>query len=483
MHNILEKQGYKIMKKTFRAFVAVLAAIVIGFTPAAQANAAQTDVAVAASESAKTYNATEIYEKSAPACVEIRITDSKGQIYIGSGFFVGKYNVLTNAHVIDNASRIQVFGIDGKEYTLKSIYGIDSKMDLALLRVKEKNKNYLELGEVPAVGKDVYAIGNPVGIIGTFTKGMISNALRVIDENDYVQLDIPSGMGIGGGPVIDETGKVIGVMCLTVPSANCVNLAVRADVVKKFLDGLKKKDRISLKKYYEEKKDGVITPNGINLVDNSDFKYTSNVFGRGLTEKAPDTIYDESVGALTRIVVYGNFFGSLVELGSGSGCFIGENKIITATHVVDKVKKEFIAVFDKAGNLYQVENIISSEEGKDISVLEVKLKEYAEGGEDFEHSILTINTYYVPAPGEEVYALGNPQNYSFTLSKGMVRIPRLTVMGADYVCHQAPTSEGSSGGVLLNKYGEIIAVTNMLILGVENFCISTMVKNGPEEMF
>jgi len=475
------------MNRSLKSVIALLCAVLIVVMPASYVEAAEKNTSVEAEEPltpvSPEYDSTELFERSAPACVEVRVTDSFDQVYVGSGFFVGKYNVLTNAHVIANASRIQIFGIDGKEYTVRSIYGFDEVKDLALIRVKEKNKKYLKFGDVPPVGTDIYSIGNPLGIVGTYSKGMISNSLRVIDDNDYVQLDIPSGIGVGGAPVFDSTGAVIGVMCLTVPSASYLNLAIRSDIVVEFLDGLKKKDRISTEEFYDKYKNGKVTPNVIGLVEGEDYKYTKKEEVSGLTEKTAAQIYEEGVDAITNIIVLA-YDGFGYSQYAGTGCFISKDKLITAYHVVKDCLMKNIYVYDKAGNRYEVKEMATSNEEKDIAILTVKLLEYAPDGEDFTPNILPINKDYVPATGEEVFSLGNPQSYSFSLAKGIVRIPTITIDGVDYVFHQAPTSPGSSGGVLLNKYGQIIAVTNMILLGTEfpqalNMCVSTMVKNAP----
>jgi len=456
--------------KTAVAFVTAIAVLLIPVSPAQAASKTE-------------LTPTQIYENCVDACVQIKVTDSYGAVYIGSGFYVGKYNIMTNAHVIDNASKIEVLDREGNEYTLKSVYGYDEKKDLALLRVKVKNKNYLEFGDVPAVGSDAFTIGSPLGIPGTFTSGMIANSLRVVSENNYVQIDIPGGIGIGGGPLLNTEGKVVGVMCLTVPDGSCMNMAIRPEIATEFLDGLKKKDRISLEDFYADNEGGIVNSNVVGLDDVTDFRYTSNLFGEGLEEMTAEEIYEMAQSSVCEVFTTSALYGMEIITGSGSGCFVGPDTILTANHIVENKAPGVVFVVDKAGNLYKVDEIIYDSSCKDIAGLKVSVKEYAkDGGEDFVPYNLNINPYYIPAPGETVYALGNPAGYEYTLSAGIVRVPTVTVLGMDCIFHQAATSNGSSGGALLNKYGQLIAITNMILTGIDNASTSVQVKYAPESI-
>ena len=469
------------MKKKLFGSVALCLALIMcislagGAVPSSAASKA--DKKVVAVETPAALTATEIFEKCSPAVVEIKVTDSCGAVYVGSGFFVGKYNVLTNAHVIANASKLQVFSIDGTEYTLKSIYGINDEYDLALLRVKEKNKNYLKIAEANGrTGETVYTIGSPVGVTGSFMRGMVSNEKRVVDNQNYVQLDIPSGKGIGGGPALNEQGEVMGVMCLTVPSGNCMNLAIRIETINKFLSNLKKKDRITLEDYYEKNKDGLVEANGINIVEKKSYKNTSAVFDGVLEELDPETLYDEAVKGIAQVQCY-SWFGSIpVASAGGTGFFVKYDTVITNYHIVAKYNPNSTLVYDYSGASYEVTDIILGDAKNDVAILKVSLYQAAEGREDFKPTMLHLNPEYIPAPGEEVYAIGNPQSYSFSMSKGMVSIPTAQLEGTDYLVHFAATSPGSSGGVLLNRYGEVIAITNMIVLVCENMSCSVQIK-------
>jgi serine protease Do len=134
----------------------------------------------------------------------------------GSGFFISADGyVVTNNHVVDHAKSVQVTTDDGAIYTAKVI-GIDAKTDLALIKVDGKNDfPFVKFAQhTPRVGDWVVAVGNPFGLGGTVTAGIVSARGRDIGAgpyDDYVQIDAPINKGNSGGPAFDVGGDVIGV--------------------------------------------------------------------------------------------------------------------------------------------------------------------------------------------------------------------------------------------------------------------------------
>jgi serine protease Do len=134
----------------------------------------------------------------------------------GSGFFISADGyAVTNNHVVDHAKSVQVTTDDGTIYTAKVI-GIDAKTDLALIKVDGKNDfPFVKFAQhTPRVGDWVVAVGNPFGLGGTVTAGIVSARGRDIGAgpyDDYVQIDAPINKGNSGGPAFDVSGDVIGV--------------------------------------------------------------------------------------------------------------------------------------------------------------------------------------------------------------------------------------------------------------------------------
>jgi len=134
----------------------------------------------------------------------------------GSGFFISPDGyAVTNNHVVDHAKSVQVTTDDGSIYTAKVI-GNDPKTDLALIKVDGKNDlPYVQFAkQEPRVGDWVIAVGNPFGLGGTVTAGIVSAQGRNIGSgpyDDYIQIDAPINKGNSGGPAFDVNGNVIGV--------------------------------------------------------------------------------------------------------------------------------------------------------------------------------------------------------------------------------------------------------------------------------
>jgi serine protease Do len=149
----------------------------------------------------------------------------------GSGFFISADGyAVTNNHVVEKASEVQVKTDDGKTYTAK-VVGTDPRTDLALIKVEGRNDfPYAKLSEKqPRIGDWVLAVGNPFGLGGTVTAGIVSARSRDIGAgpyDDFIQIDAPVNKGNSGGPTFDVDGNVIGVnTAIFSPSGGSVGIA------------------------------------------------------------------------------------------------------------------------------------------------------------------------------------------------------------------------------------------------------------------
>ncbi len=135
---------------------------------------------------------------------------------LGSGFIIRPDGVvLTNAHVVDNASEVTAKLIDGREFKAK-VLGLDKLGDIAVLKINASNLPTVRLGDSASVkvGEWVIAIGSPYGFENSATKGIVSANLRSLGEESYVpfiQTDAAVNPGNSGGPLFDARGEVIGI--------------------------------------------------------------------------------------------------------------------------------------------------------------------------------------------------------------------------------------------------------------------------------
>ncbi|MBO0716969.1 MAG: Do family serine endopeptidase [Rhizobiales bacterium] len=171
----------------------------------------------------------------------------------GSGFFITADGyAVTNNHVVDHATSVQVTTDDGKVFAAK-VVGTDPKTDLALIKVDgSKDFPFVKFAEhAPQVGDWVVAVGNPFGLGGTVTAGIVSARGRDIGAgpyDDYVQIDAPINKGNSGGPAFDVNGNVIGVnTAIFSPSGGSVGIGfdIPADTAKLVVAQLKDKGHVT----------------------------------------------------------------------------------------------------------------------------------------------------------------------------------------------------------------------------------------------
>jgi len=170
----------------------------------------------------------------------------------GSGFFISADGyAVTNNHVVENAESVKVTTDDGKSYDAKVI-GTDPRTDLALIKVDGSNFPYVKLADTtPRVGDWVIAVGNPFGLGGTVTAGIVSARGRDIGAgpyDDFIQIDAPVNKGNSGGPTFDVNGNVIGVnTAIYSPSGGSVGIAfaIPAETVKSVVTQLRDKGSVT----------------------------------------------------------------------------------------------------------------------------------------------------------------------------------------------------------------------------------------------
>lgn len=171
----------------------------------------------------------------------------------GSGFFISADGyAVTNNHVVDGADKVEVTTDNGKTYSAKVI-GTDQRTDLALIKVEGgSNFPFAKLADSkPRIGDWVLAVGNPFGLGGTVTAGIVSASGRDIGNgpyDDFIQIDAPVNKGNSGGPAFDTNGEVMGVnTAIYSPSGGSVGIAfsIPANTVKSVVAQLKEKGSVS----------------------------------------------------------------------------------------------------------------------------------------------------------------------------------------------------------------------------------------------
>jgi putative serine protease PepD len=200
-----------------------------------------------------TTKASTVYDGAKNAVAYVQANTPYGQA-TGSGFVVSSDGyIVTNEHVIDGAGSVQVkIGTGSKTYDAK-VVGADASRDLALLKVDASNLPTLSLGDSSAVdvGDATFAIGNPYGLDDTLTTGIVSALQRDIQSpngstiSGAIQTDAALNPGNSGGPLLDSSGKVIGVNAQIATGGNGsdgnvgIGFAIPSSTVKSFISEAK----------------------------------------------------------------------------------------------------------------------------------------------------------------------------------------------------------------------------------------------------
>jgi S1-C subfamily serine protease len=215
-----------------------------------------TQAAGPANFDAEEQNNIAVYKKALPAVVNITSTAVAYDFFygavpqqgMGSGFVIDREgHILTNFHVVEGARQVEVTTSDKKKYKAQ-IIGTDPVHDLAVIQIPNKTVPQAEIGDSKSlvVGQKVYAIGNPFGLSGTMTRGIISSIRSLKGQRGFIdeaiQTDAAINPGNSGGPLLNARGQVIGIntMILTggVEQSAGIGFAIPINTAKAVLDDL-----------------------------------------------------------------------------------------------------------------------------------------------------------------------------------------------------------------------------------------------------
>lgn len=183
----------------------------------------------------------ELVRRIKPSAVAIETFDARGEkLSRGSGFFIDTDRIVTNRHVIDNAYRAEVHSYNGHVYPVKGVIAVDAEGDLALLRVDvpPNQVRHLTLDRTsPQEGESVVVIGNPFGLEGSVTNGIVSAVRDIPTFGRIIQITAPISPGSSGSPVVNMQGQVIGVATLQITGGQSVNFAIPSERISQLQGG------------------------------------------------------------------------------------------------------------------------------------------------------------------------------------------------------------------------------------------------------
>lgn len=175
----------------------------------------------------------ELVRRIKPSAVAIETFDARGEkLTRGSGFFVDVDRIVTNRHVIEGAHRAEVHSSTGVKFPVKGVLAIDAEGDIALLKVDPPPGQVRPLSldrTSPQEGESIVVIGNPLGLEGSVTNGIVSAVRDIPTFGRIIQITAPISPGSSGSPVVNMQGQVIGVATLQITGGQSVNFAIPSE--------------------------------------------------------------------------------------------------------------------------------------------------------------------------------------------------------------------------------------------------------------
>ena len=182
--------------------------------------------------------AQEVAKKAFRSTVLLVMEDANGQpLSLGSGFFVRDGEIASNLHVLAGAARGYAKVVNEKtKFDIEGITAVDAERDLVVLKISSGRLQEISLGNSDGVqvGDSVYAVGNPQGLEGTFSQGIVSS-IREVGTDRLFQITAPISPGSSGGPVLNGNGEVIGVSVATFSGGQNLNFAIPSNYLKVML--------------------------------------------------------------------------------------------------------------------------------------------------------------------------------------------------------------------------------------------------------
>ncbi|HEX8738141.1 MAG TPA: tetratricopeptide repeat protein [Pyrinomonadaceae bacterium] len=178
----------------------------------------------------------ELVQRVKPSVVLIRVFDKDGKVAKeGSAFFITPTRVVTNYHVIEGGNSAEIYSNEGFTYSASRILSYDSNTDLAIIEIElpagVQFKPLTIARNGVREGESIVVIGNPQGLRGTVSQGIVSAVRQAEKQQSYVQITAPISQGSSGGPVMNMRGEVIGIATFQLNQGQNLNFAISSSAL------------------------------------------------------------------------------------------------------------------------------------------------------------------------------------------------------------------------------------------------------------
>ena len=373
----------------------------------------------------------------------------------GSGFFVGPNLVATNYHVIEDLLIVKARLVGGVKlvgeeevYIIEDIVVYNKEWDLAVVKVREVKSAGIDVPALPLgdsdavqIGETIYVAGNPQGLEGTFTKGIISGIRPEgisLGRGKVLQMDASISQGSSGGPVLNEIGKVIGISVGHRIGGQNLNFAIPVNYLKALMQTLPTPIK---PKPVKPKAD----PPPVKS------KPTKPQADLPSTEPKPTLTPQEIAKAALGSTVHLSVRDAKGESWTGSGFVVDDGQIATNYHVIDNMLVGGARLVGKE-EIYPIEAILAGDKERDLAVIKVA---------GIDAPTLPLGDSDTVEVMDTIYVAGNPQGWEGTVVPGNISAIRQFEDRVPLKFFQmtAPISQGSSGGPVVNEKGEVVGIS------------------------
>jgi len=175
----------------------------------------------------------ELVRRIKPSAVAIETFDARdNKLTRGSGFFIEADRIVTNRHVLEGAYRAEIHSSTGAIFPVKGVLAVDAEGDIAVLKIDSPSTYIRPLPldrTAPQEGESVVVIGNPLGLEGSVTNGIVSAVRDIPTFGRIIQITAPISSGSSGSPVVNMHGQVIGIATLQITGGQSVNFAIPSE--------------------------------------------------------------------------------------------------------------------------------------------------------------------------------------------------------------------------------------------------------------
>jgi len=205
-----------LMKSRRQQFLVVIALLASQFVVSASASSLRPQIKPEA-----------LYKAALPSIMTLTVTKSDGKTFQGSAFMLTDSGIAATAwHLLDGAKEASVRFSDGEEFEVSGLIDKDEKRDIALIRVKAFGRPQLKTSTSnPEVGSKAFVIGAPRGLEFTISEGLVSQIQQIEGMRQY-QFSSPASPGNSGGPLLNDTGEVIGIVSWQLTNGQNLNFAI-----------------------------------------------------------------------------------------------------------------------------------------------------------------------------------------------------------------------------------------------------------------